>query len=69
MAKEVMIIQVDMLNLGIIRELLGCFDDLNRAVENMLNQGYYVTFETTDTLEKIRKTLKNPYDDDEWIWE
>lgn len=69
MAKEEMTIQVDLLNREIVWEFLECFGDLYRAVENMVDQGYYVTFETTDALEKIRETLRNPYDDDEWIWE
>ena len=67
--KKDMIVQVDLLNHEIVGELLERFGGLYLAVGNMLNQGYFLTPELVEQFEKFQRQLRNPYDDDEWIWE
>ena len=67
--KKEVAVQVDLLNHEIVGELLERFDGLYLAVGNMLNQGYFLTPELVEEFEEFQERLRNPYDDDEWVWE
>lgn len=61
-------VSINMLNNDIFWEVFDKFNDVYIGLENMMEQGYFLTDEVIEALNRFNEE-RNPDDDTKWIWE